>query len=74
MARPRKEPRLRKDADLRIPLTAEQKELIAQAAALDQSDMAAWVRPLLIQAAQLRVARQSVNQQPVTQPGARRSS
>lgn len=63
MARPRKEPQLRKDVDLRIPLTAEQKRLIAEAAALDHSDMAAWVRPLLLQAAQIRVAQQPISTQ-----------
>jgi uncharacterized protein (DUF1778 family) len=67
VARPKKEAKLRKDVDLRIPLTADQKQLIAHAASLDQADMAAWVRPLLIQAAQMRVA-----QQP--KPNSRRSS
>jgi hypothetical protein len=62
MARPRKDPGLRKDVDLRIPLTIEQKKLIAAAASLDQIDMAAWVRPLLLQAAQMRVGQ--VNQEP----------
>jgi hypothetical protein len=57
MARPHKAAHLRKDVDLRIPLTAEQKRLIQEAARLDEADMAAWVRPLLIQAAQERVAR-----------------
>jgi hypothetical protein len=59
MARPRKDARLRKDVDLRIPLTVEQKQLIQEAASLDDTDMAAWVRPLLVQAAQNRVAKQA---------------
>jgi uncharacterized protein (DUF1778 family) len=46
--------------DLRIPVTAEQKRLIQEAARLDETDMAAWVRPLLVQAAQERVAKNKV--------------
>jgi hypothetical protein len=45
------------DADLRIPLTAEQKRLVMEAAGLDESDLAAWVRPIVIQAAKARVAK-----------------
>jgi uncharacterized protein (DUF1778 family) len=56
MARPPKDPKLRKDADLRIPLTAEQKKLVMDAAALEGEDMAAWVRPILLDAAR-RVAK-----------------
>jgi uncharacterized protein (DUF1778 family) len=48
MARPFKEPGERKDVDLRIPVTAEQKELVAQAAKKAGADMAAWVRPLIL--------------------------
>jgi uncharacterized protein (DUF1778 family) len=55
MARPPKDPSLRMDTDLRIPLTADQKKLIAEAAAADQSDVASWVRPLLLGFAQKRV-------------------
>ena len=57
MARPRKDVRLRKDADLRIPVTLDQKRLIQQAARLDQADVAAWIRPLLLRAAEDRVAK-----------------
>lgn len=59
MARPPKEPRLRMDVDLRIPLTAEQKQLVAEAANLDQSDVATWVRPIIVQAARERVAKKA---------------
>jgi uncharacterized protein (DUF1778 family) len=58
MARPKKDPSLRMDVDLRIPVTPEQKTLIAEAAAADQSDMAAWVRPILLGAAQRKLAKQ----------------
>jgi uncharacterized protein (DUF1778 family) len=51
MARPPKDARLRKDVDLRIPLTADQKRLIVQAANLAQSDVATWLRPIILQAA-----------------------
>jgi len=60
MARPHKDVRFLKNVDLRIPLTVEQKRLIQEAASLDQADMAAWVRPLLIQAAKDRVARRKI--------------
>jgi hypothetical protein len=58
MARPKKDARLRMSEDLRIPLTGDQKKLISKAAGLDQSDMAAWVRPLLIEAAKTRLLRE----------------
>jgi hypothetical protein len=57
MARPPKDARLRKDADLRIPLTVEQKRLIVEAAALAESDMATWLRPIILQAASEKVAK-----------------
>ena len=47
------------DVDLRIPLTAEQKQLVAEAANLDQSDVATWVRPIIVQAARERVAKKA---------------
>jgi len=50
--RPRK-PRIdRKDADLRIPVTAAQKEAVLRAAKAAGVDMAAWARPILLHAAQ----------------------
>jgi hypothetical protein len=55
MARPPKDPAERKDVDVRIPMTAEQKKIIAEAAAADQSDVATWARPLLLGFAQERI-------------------
>ena len=55
MARPQKDRNERKDVDLRIPVTLEQKGLIVRAARLDGMDMAAWVRPFLLREAQKRV-------------------
>ena len=56
MARPRKDERLLMKVSIRLPLTADQKKLIEEAANLDQSDLTAWARPILIQAARDRVA------------------
>lgn len=61
MARPPKDARLRKDVDLRIPLTAEQKRLIVEAAALAESDMATWLRPIILQVASEEVAKARKN-------------
>ena len=55
MARPQKDKSERKDVDLRVPVTEEQKELIVRAARLDGLDMAAWVRPMLVKEAQKRI-------------------
>jgi len=57
MARPKKDPSLRMDVDLRIPVTAEQKQLIYDAASADQADVAAWIRPILLKAAEDRLKR-----------------
>ena len=54
MARPPKDKKDRKDVDLRIPVTADQKQLIVEAASLDQLDMAEWARALLLRAAKHR--------------------
>jgi len=40
---------------LRVPLTADQKRLIAEAAELDAIEMTAWARSVLIQAARNKV-------------------
>lgn len=56
MARPRKDKRLLMKASIRVMLTEEQKALIEEAAGMDQSDMTAWVRPILIQAARNRIS------------------
>jgi hypothetical protein len=58
MARPKKDPSLRKDVDLRIPVTEEQKKTIAEAAASDQSDVAAWIRPIILRAAERRLLKE----------------
>jgi hypothetical protein len=55
MARPPKAKADRKDVDLRVPVTAKQKELILRAARLDGMDMAAWARPILLREAQSRL-------------------
>jgi len=57
MARPPKDPALRMDSDLRIPLTQAQKAMIYDAAKADQSDVAAWVRPILLGAASERLGK-----------------
>jgi len=59
MARPPKDPSDRKSVDLRIPVTEEQKKLIADAASADQADVAAWVRPILLMAAEERLTKKS---------------
>ena len=51
MVRPKKDKSDRKSSDLRIPLTDGQKGLIVQAARLAGIDMAAWARPIILQAA-----------------------
>ena len=49
--RPHKNETDRKSLDLRIPVTAEQKDTISQAAKASGDDMAAWARPILLDAA-----------------------
>lgn len=49
--RPPKEKGERKDVDLRIPVTSDQKELVSEAAKREDMDMAAWARQILIDAA-----------------------
>ena len=51
MARPPKDPALRLTDQLRIPLSADQKQLIIEAAKIDSIDMTAWARAALLQAA-----------------------
>jgi uncharacterized protein (DUF1778 family) len=57
MARPKKNPDSLLDAELRIRVTAEQHRLIMKAVELEQSDMSAWARLILIKAAKDRVDR-----------------
>jgi uncharacterized protein (DUF1778 family) len=49
--RPPKPKSERKEVDLRIPVTWDQKDLIAQAAKANGEDMAGWARPILLNAA-----------------------
>lgn len=57
MARPLKEPSERKSVDVRIPLTEEQKKIIAEAAAEEGADVATWARPILLAVAQERMVK-----------------
>lgn len=57
--RPRKEAGERKDVDLRIPVTGEQKDRIMEAVSLDGMDMASWARPILLKAAEDRLHRKA---------------
>jgi len=57
MPRPPKEPSERKNVDVRVPLTEEQKRIIADAAAEDGTDVATWVRPIILRAAAKRLSR-----------------
>jgi hypothetical protein len=51
MARPPKAEAERKNVDLRIPVTSEQKDVILQVARLSGLEMATWARPLLLKEA-----------------------
>jgi uncharacterized protein (DUF1778 family) len=51
MARPKKDPSLLKNLDLRIPVTADQKRLVMDAAAVTGEDFAGWARDVLLKAA-----------------------
>ena len=59
MARPPKDPALRMDVDLRIPVTADQKALVVKAASLEQSEVAGWIRQIILKAAAARIEQQS---------------
>lgn len=56
--RPPKDPRLRMDTDVRIPLTAEQKELINEATRNESGGLAAWARIVLLEAAKKKLAKE----------------
>lgn len=49
--RPTKEPGQKMNVPLRIMLTAQQQELIRQAAEREGLDMTGWARPILLRAA-----------------------
>jgi hypothetical protein len=53
MARPKKPPDDRMSDQIRIPLTADQKRLIAEAAGLNALEMTAWARSVLVRAAEM---------------------
>jgi hypothetical protein len=55
MARPLKDPSERKTADIRIPLTDEQKQRVLDAAASGEQDVATWLRPIVLMAADDRL-------------------
>jgi hypothetical protein len=50
MARPPKDPALKMTTDLRIPVTPDQKQLVADAMALDGREFAGWARELILEA------------------------
>jgi hypothetical protein len=55
MGRPKKDPKLKMGVDLRIPVTPEQKQFIADAMADEPAGFAAWARDLLLRAARDRI-------------------
>ncbi len=64
--RPTKEPGQKMDVPLRIMLTAEQSQLIREAAG--EQDVSTWARPILLQAARERTARVKKKQKKEDQP------
>ena len=56
MARPAKNPEERKAYHLRVPLAAQQRALIEEAARLADEDKATWARMVLLAAARKRIA------------------
>jgi hypothetical protein len=57
MARPKKDPQLLKNVDLRIPVTAAQKQLVMDATAGQGAEFAAWAREVLLQAASEQIGK-----------------
>jgi len=57
MARPKKNPDARLDAELRIRVTEDQHRIIMEAVGLNQSDMSVWARTILVRAAKDRIER-----------------
>jgi uncharacterized protein (DUF1778 family) len=57
MARPPKDPELLMDSTLIVKMTAEQKGIIKQAADSEKTDLSAWIRPILIDAAKRQLKR-----------------
>jgi hypothetical protein len=57
MARPAKKPEARKAYHLRVPLAANQRALIEEAARQADEDKAAWARAILLEAARKQLAK-----------------
>ena len=57
MTRARKNPEERKDYHLRVPLNAEQRTLVEEAARQQGEDKAAWARAILLTAARRTIAK-----------------
>jgi hypothetical protein len=57
MGRPAKKPEDRKRYQLHVPLTDAQHAVIAEAARLEGQDKAAWVRAVLLDVANRRIAK-----------------
>lgn len=64
MARQPKPPEHRMDKDVRIPLTAMQKQRLMQAASETPEGFAAWARRVLLQASDELLAARSVQKKP----------
>jgi hypothetical protein len=57
MARPRKDPAMRMDTDLRVPMTEQQKQMLDDATADEPEGKAAWARSILLDAAKRKLAK-----------------
>jgi uncharacterized protein (DUF1778 family) len=57
MGRPIKKDALRMDKDIRVPVTADQKKIIEKAVANEPQGMAAWVRQVVLKAAEEKINR-----------------
>jgi hypothetical protein len=67
--RPPKDPSQVKNVDLRIPVTAAQKQLVADAMAVDGREFSGWARDLLLGAAQAILDRKAApRKQRTTKP------
>jgi hypothetical protein len=55
MPRRPKDPKLRMETDLRIPVTTEQKQLILDATNDEPNGMSAWARAVLLEAAKKKL-------------------
>jgi uncharacterized protein (DUF1778 family) len=55
MGRPTKKDSLRMDKDIRVPVTADQKKIIEKATSNEPAGMAAWVRQVVLKAAEEKI-------------------